>query len=677
MAVSNLLKQLKIKRSDVMLGLMVAAIVWAWMIIYALTAFHPKYTATATVMIRDSAITSRYVETDKFYDEKSTSSSATNPVLNTMGLLQSNAIMDAMWDFLRTRHPEELKRLKIKKKKDWESLFQDGRNFIKAKNQPGTDLIALQFKWDDSVVAKEGLETVLTAFQNASREINRAEQRSKAEYLYAQVDEMQASVDKVRGEKEKFKTEKNTVDIVSEGADLVHEKTRLESRLNEIQAAAQGAAAQTSRYQSVLGVSPNEAVKATAVGMNKTLQTLHDEYYQLSQQHAFLKATLTPKNPQLKEVEAKLYQIEHDIQKETSRTLGGSASGKPRMAFADVTRGEAVTQMLGASAESKRLQSEAAVIRQRLSQVNAQLAKMPGLEAQLRDIDQKESSVSMALDALRQKAMEAKIREAQTLSNVFVVDAPRLPQYPSFPTRTHMVAIGLILGMMAGVAALVFKNQVWGQLVAVLEKIGLVEKSPRMLSNDGQFGWQYPYLSPLGMGGGNGNTVSATGSGMLNYAAPGVVSGVKPASAWEPAAPPASDVLKPAVQPVSAPAVAAAPAATESPAPAAQNGNGSLKKKDSPSAEPRYREVTVTTARHQEADLADSGAQLLPVSVAGKASQKRQKTNLTVRSTRQPEDNVAESNTAAKDAVAADSDSAAENAKKPDSGTLLMDILGL
>src|SRR5690554_6787566 len=108
--------------------------VWCWMLMYGLLFYEPSYTSEATVMIRDYAVSTPFLE-QKDGDNRTTSSSAANPVLNTMGLLYSAPISEALYQFFRKKHPEELKRRGIKNRADWEEFFKDGSDFIRAKNK--------------------------------------------------------------------------------------------------------------------------------------------------------------------------------------------------------------------------------------------------------------------------------------------------------------------------------------------------------------------------------------------------------------------------------------------------------------------------------------------------------------------------------------------------------------
>lgn len=425
---------------------------WGWILVYALAVYQPRYGSQALVIIKDSAVTSRYVEPERYYVRQTTSSSSSNPVLNTMELLKSATIREALREFMMKNHPEELKKLHIENQRDWQEFFGDGTGFIKAKNKPGTDLISISLKWPDPEIARGGLEVVLKAFQKTSREINTAEQANQSLYLDQQVKEMEIKLAAIRKQKSQYKQRSGTVDLRQESGNLVTSSIELANRLSELEAQAQGKESEVRRYQQIIGMNPTSGVEAVAIGQNSTMTNLQDELYRLSQQHAFLRATLTDINPKVKEVAAQIEQVKQDIEAETLRVLGGSERNTDAV-IADGTRSEVISNMVAAQAEAQRLRSEAEVTKDRLAQINRQLSSLPKVEADLARIEQQEATLSQSLDLLRQRATEARLKEKQTLSNVFIINQPQIPLHPQFPDRLQLIVLGLFLGLGCGLAA--------------------------------------------------------------------------------------------------------------------------------------------------------------------------------------------------------------------------------
>lgn len=433
------------------LGTFIMVAIWAWTIIYLIFAFQPQYAAKAMVLIKDSALTSHYVTPDQYYAESTTSSSATNPVLNTMGLLKSQNIGDALYVYFSKHDPETLKKRGIKSAQDWQQFYGDGKKLIKAKNEPGTDLISVQFYWPEAKQAQAGLNVVLNAFQKGSLNINQQEQRNRSRYLQTQVAKVEKDLEKVRAEKSAYKMQVQTGNLAASSENLIKAQVEVANSLSAIRAEASGRNAAFQRYQKMLGMSPETALDATALGLNETLMKLQSDYYQQAKAVAALKATYTDKNPKVKEAMAQLQETEADIKAEAQNVLGKDTTKDPKsIRVSDKTRGDIVGAMVTAQADAIRLNAESNALNERLNQLQGKIEALPTIEERLNQLEDEERSLSGALASLRQKAMEADLKMAETVSNVFIVDAPQQPYSQAFPTGLHVLVMGLALGLAAG-----------------------------------------------------------------------------------------------------------------------------------------------------------------------------------------------------------------------------------
>lgn len=439
------------------LMLAICLFVWAWMFIFAFFIYKPKYVSHSLVIVKDSATNTRYVVNDPSYGQDPISSKASNPVLNTMGLLKSESIASQVFSDLKVKHPDELDKLNIRTQLDWLKYYGNGSRFVKSKNVPGTDLIAIDFSWKNPDVAKSGLQSVIRGFQDASQNINQAEQKRRSEYLDEQVNDILVKLDAVRQRKSELKKSAEIPNIQQEMTNMTDARIATQRELNDVVARARGAEAELHRYQATLGMNPSQAVRASAIGQNPNIQKLHDELNQQQEKAAFLKGNLTAKNPKVREVETQINQIKNDLQGEVNRTIGGHVNYERQVSVSDPTRGSVISQMVLTNAQVNSLHQQAASLRKELGNMNTRMRHLPNVEEAINNIEQEERNLSQALDTLEAKSLEAHIKEAETLSNIFVVDPPTLPLGPSFPSRTHILAIGFALGLFAALGAMLLR----------------------------------------------------------------------------------------------------------------------------------------------------------------------------------------------------------------------------
>jgi uncharacterized protein involved in exopolysaccharide biosynthesis len=429
-----------------------------WTVVYITTAFTRKFESKAMLIVKDSAITGSYVAANNAGGQPlTTSSSASNPVLNMIGIINSTAVRTALYDYFTQFKPKSLKSLNINSLEDWESFYGDGASFLKAKNVPGTDLIQVQFTWEDSKTAREALRVLLKAFQDESLTINQAEQRNRSRYLDKQVEELDKKLQQLRANKSQYKRKMSAISLGKQADELTKSRIDLQTNINGTLAKARGKASEAARYERMLNMTPEQAVEAVAVGSNLSVAKLYDQLYSLKQTEANLLATLTDKNPKVVEVQETIKSVMGSIRKEEARSVGNNKPNAGR-AVADVTRGQLITNMSKAQAEANSLQSQASEMQGMLNKIQGDISDFPGVEEGLSNIEQEERFLSNGVDTLKQKALEAHIKEAETLSNIFIVDQPSLPDKEKFPSANMILLFGLVSGFALG-SALAFLKQ--------------------------------------------------------------------------------------------------------------------------------------------------------------------------------------------------------------------------
>jgi uncharacterized protein involved in exopolysaccharide biosynthesis len=430
-----------------------------WTVVYTMTAFKVKYESKSMLIVKDSAITGSYIASNNPGGQPlTTSSSASNPVLNMIGIINSSAVRTALYEYFTTFKPEALKTYNIKDLDDWESFYGDGASFLKAKNVPGTDLIQVQFTWDEPKTAREALRVLLKAFQDESLNINQAEQRNRSRYLDRQVDELSKKLQQLRASKSQYKRKMSAISLGKQADELTKSRIDLQTSINGTLSKARGKAAEAARYERMLNMTPEQAVEAVAVGSNASVSKLYDTLYSLKQTEANLLASLTEKNPKVVEVQETIKSVMASIQKEEARSLGSAAKPAGR-AVADVTRGQLITNMSKAQAEANSLQKQATEMQAMLNKIQGDITEFPMVEEGLTNIEQDERFLSNGLDTLKQKALEAHIKEAETLSNIFIVDQPTLPDKEKFPSKNMILMFGLLSGFGLGVALAFIKHK--------------------------------------------------------------------------------------------------------------------------------------------------------------------------------------------------------------------------
>jgi uncharacterized protein involved in exopolysaccharide biosynthesis len=434
-----------LKRNGLLMA-MIAALIWIPGLFYTYNVFKPVYQSTATVLIKNTAITAQYVTNTT---TETTSSPSANPVFNTIELLKSHVLRKALWERLVSKSSIMRKKLKIETELDWNQAYGDGSTWVKYKNPPGTDVVYLSFTSDDPYIAQKGLDIVVHAFQDASRQLNQEEYASRAQFLTKQIVQVQNNLNGTRDKITRIKQANNVIDIDRQLEQYSHFdlQYKMESAIAKAEAASN--TQKLKAYRKTLGMSPEQAVKAVGIGQNMVLQRMHEGLYEQTQNLAQLKERYTDEHPKVRNLKAQISKMQANISAE-ARRMGISPK---TVAVTDDSRGRAIGNMIDARSAAEGAAQKAAILSQSVGDLESRMRRLPAVQASLHRLQDTEQILSDTLRSLESQAVDAQLRKEQTLSNVFIIAEPEAPDKPMAPTRNQLTLMTLLAGLVGALGA--------------------------------------------------------------------------------------------------------------------------------------------------------------------------------------------------------------------------------
>lgn len=331
------------------------------------------------------------------------------------------------------------------------------RRILKVKTDPNSDVLQVQLLWHDPMLAKNMLHAALSKFDEINLDINRGIHTKKRAYLETQLTELQDQLAQVRDKIREYQSGSMAVDVDAQTQELVRLRANLVAQMEAVQAARNNNAASASALQRQLAMNPTAALTAVALGSgNESLVKMRSDLAVLQQQHAHDSVRLAPTNPQLVALKQQIDALESQIRDEVRQTAGVNYTNGPRIY--DNVRSQLVQDMTASRARSIGLGSEAASLAAAIDRVDSALREIPGNKFALANLQEEERALSAAFDEMKKRQIEASIKEAETPSNVFVVDAPTLPKKASFPAPLHLMLLSGVLGLLGGLGVSTLKT---------------------------------------------------------------------------------------------------------------------------------------------------------------------------------------------------------------------------
>lgn len=424
--------------TDKNLILSVVLIFLFWAIVYLLLFYRPSYKSEAKVWIKNLA-TEEYVTSLDTQGQLTPLTQAGNPILTQMEILDSEQLKQSIVDY----KAKQGKKINVKSVK------------IKVKSTMNTDMLDISYKGKSPEDAQQTLQEILKNYEDINLSINRKIKTSRREYIDTKLEEISAKLLEVRNQLRTYRTKSLSIDIIEQSKQLVDQQVLVATKIADVKAEIKNHNSSVAEMRNQLSLSPKEALNAVALGDNEILVMLREELNDAVQEYQFDSAKLANTNPKMIAHKNKINAINEQIKKQIQLSIGKST---PKINVFDPVRGKMVENLATKQMELMGLQAAEKSLQGTLKQIGSEQAKIPENKFNLDNLEQEEFVLSEAYKQLKEKQIEAKIKEAEAVSNIVVVDTPNLPQGASFPTGFQTLILALLLGALAGVFVSILKT---------------------------------------------------------------------------------------------------------------------------------------------------------------------------------------------------------------------------
>ncbi len=426
--------------TDRNLILSVILIFLAWAIVYLLLFYRPAYKSQAKVWIKNLA-TEEFVTALDTQSQLTPLTQAGNPLLTQMEILDSDQLKRAIVDY----KAKQGKKISVKSIK------------IKVKNRPNTDILDLTYKGSSPEDAQQTLQEILKNYEDINLAINKKIKTSRREYIDLKLNEISEKLLDIRSQLKTYRTKNLSIDIVEQSRQLVDQQVFMTTKLADTRAELKNKNSSVAELQNQLSLSTKEAVNAAALGSNEVLIQLRKDLNTAVQEYQFDSAKLADTNPKMIAHKNKIKAINEQIKKQMQLSIGKYAASQKINIF-DPVREDMVKKLSERRTELMGLQASERAIQNSLKQNAQEISKVPENKFNLDNLEQEELVLSEAYKQLKEKQIEAKIKEAEAVSNIVVVDTPSLPEGASFPTGFQTLILAVFFGTFAGLFVSILKT---------------------------------------------------------------------------------------------------------------------------------------------------------------------------------------------------------------------------
>lgn len=377
-----------------------------------------------------------------------------NPLFNLYEVLKSENVSNGVYEAVKAKYPEDLARFNVNSKQDFYQVYQ---KIVSSDVEPSTDILQVSLLWPNSKNAPAVLKIVIDQFKKENLGLNKSIEINKRIFIDKQTEEISKNLDDIRAKIKDYRLKSNLTDLRDESANLVYARVDLERQSKILKSQAEYNQRKLETYAKQLNFpSVESALRSTGIGQDPYLVKLSQDLSVAQEQLARLKAKYTAKHPDVISMENDINKLKENIKGRKSETIN---SVKISRGIYDPPSAQVVTNMAVAQAEATSLQTQFATLVDGVKQMKAEEAKLPAKQMGYDDLKKKEDAFATAYQSIKEKQLEAKIKENEIVDNLLVLESSSRP----LPLLTVLITklIGFILtGGLCGFAFAYLKQSI-------------------------------------------------------------------------------------------------------------------------------------------------------------------------------------------------------------------------
>ena len=422
-------------------------------LIYMAFLYYPLYQVETSLFIRNipkSDVITQYGETTTMQSE----SGYSNPLFNLVQILNSEEIKSRVYQFLLLNYPNDLKRMHIKEERKWDKKYSKLTNM---KIEPTTDVIKISLDWVDKDHASMVLSEIINQFKTINLEIRKSAETNNRKYLDKQLYELSSKLDFVRTLIRNYRLSHRAIDLDNESTELTRATIDFDKQVKLIRSQIGYNKQKLKNLESQLDL-PNSrnALRATAIGEDPYLVQLNQNLAVSQQNLARLRTKYTDNYEDVTVAQNEVNTIKNNIQKRVRESLNGVSV---KRGIYDRPSQEIVTDMARTQAEISSLQTQLKILQYGINNLKTQELQLPNKFFGLKELEKQEAALATAYDTIKQKQLEANIKENEVINNIFPLGKPTYPEFLINKIIIIFIEV-LSLGLLAGLGIAWIKEDI-------------------------------------------------------------------------------------------------------------------------------------------------------------------------------------------------------------------------
>jgi polysaccharide biosynthesis transport protein len=350
-------------------------------------------------------------------------------VFNThLELLKSNTVLTLVADNLGNKvRPIQIQRF---------LTIQQGQT-----NKEKNDIIELSYLNSSPELARDVLNELCKTYIDYRLEVNAQEITRILYKLEEQINKFQTELDKKESDLRKFKEENGMVQLSDETSRTITKLSGMELALQQTQLDLVESKEKLTGFTSQIGKQDQDIVQSITI-----TDPIKDKLASLEMEYNTLSAENSPEHYKVKMLRQQIEKLKSTaadsiVREAASRTL-----------VKNPIRQSLVQDFVNVSVEQSALEAKRIALEKVIEKLNGDLLKLPAVEQRYAFLERETKSLKEALDRIKTRYEETKIRRDGQDTDIKILELAPLPRLAMSSVKFITVLMGFFVGLILGIA---------------------------------------------------------------------------------------------------------------------------------------------------------------------------------------------------------------------------------
>lgn len=325
---------------------------------------------------------------------------------------------------------------------------------------PNTNILEVSYANRNPEFAALVLNEVIDSVIARNTEIIRSEASAVRQFLEKKVQQQRDELRAAETSENRYREQKGIVALDSQTSNLVNGLNDLETQEQNLLTQIEEQKGIVNSLQQIAKVeNADSAYTKSRIGQDQQLERLRTELTNVEAELAAARTNFTDSSPIVISLLEKRDNILNLYQRQVSQVLGEGATVSPseviENGLSQTEEGptqDVLGELITNEAQLKAARDKLQAVRAEKAKLSKRISSLPDDAQSLTELVRQREGASENLQFLRRKLEEARVAEAQLVSNIQIVELASAPSSPSSPKIPLVMAIASVVGIILAAA---------------------------------------------------------------------------------------------------------------------------------------------------------------------------------------------------------------------------------